>query len=83
MFKLERIVFSGKEEDFLYFAEQFEARILHLKLNKFINREVDEKDFAPIVRNNAIVEQREASLRKGREILEEKNCMFGMSWCIV
>ena len=67
MSKSERIVFSGKE-DFLYFAEQFEARIFHLKLNKVINREVDEKDFAPSVRNNATVEQREASLRKGREI---------------
>ena len=48
--------FSGKE-DFLFFAEQFEARIFHLKLNPVINREVDEKDFAPIVRNNATVEQ--------------------------
>ena len=66
MSKSERIVFSGKEEDFLYFEEQFEARIFHLKLNKVINREVDEKDFAPSVRKNATVEQREASLRKWR-----------------
>ena len=64
MSKSERIVFSVDEEDFLYFAEQFEARIFHLKLNKVINREVDEKDFAPSVRNNAIVQQREASLGK-------------------
>ena len=64
--------FSGKEDDFLFFAEQFEARIFHLKLNKVINREVDEKDFARNVRNDATVEQREASLRKGRETLEEK-----------
>ena len=66
MSKSERIVFSGKEEDFLYFEEQFEARIFHLKLNKVINREVDEKDFAPSVRKNATAEQREASLRKWR-----------------
>ena len=72
MSKSEKIVFSGKKEDFLYFAEQFEARIFHLKLNKVINREVDEKDFAPSVRNNATEEQREASLRKGIEILGEK-----------
>ena len=65
-------MFSGKEEDFLYFAEQFEARIFHLKLNKVINRELDEEDFAPNVRNIATVEQREASLKKGREILGEK-----------
>ena len=67
MSKSERIVFSGKEEDFLYFAEQFEARIFHLYLNKIINREVDEKNFAPSVRNNDTV----------------KNCMFGMGWCNV
>ena len=73
MSKSKRIVFSGKEVDFLYFAEQFEARIFHLKLNKVINREVDEKDFAPIVRNNATVEQSEKSLRKGRETLGEKD----------
>ena len=72
MSKSERIVFSGKEEDFLYFAEQFEARFFHLKLNKVINRAVVEKDFAPSVRNNATVQQIEASLRKGREILGEK-----------
>ena len=72
MSKSERKGFSGREEDFLYFAEQFQARNFHLKLNKFINREVDEKDFAPGVRSNATVEQREASLRKGREILGEK-----------
>ena len=65
-------MFSGKEEDFLYFAEQLEARIFHLKLIKVINRELDEEDFAPNVRNIATVEQREASLRKGREILGEK-----------
>ena len=34
MSKLERIVFSGKEEHFLYFAEQLKARIFHLKLIK-------------------------------------------------
>ena len=61
----ERIVFSGKE-DFFYFVEQFEATIFHLKLNKVINREVDEKDIAPSVRNNATVEQREASLSEGK-----------------
>ena len=75
MSKSERIVFSGKEEDFLYFAEQFEARIFHLKLNKVINREVDEKNFAPSVRINATVEQREAFLRKGRGILGEKELL--------
>ena len=66
MSKSERIVFSG-EEDFLYFAEQFEARIFHLKLNKVINREVDEKDFESSVRNNATVEQKDAFLEKGEK----------------
>ena len=65
-------MFSGKEEDFLYVVEQFEVRIFDLKLNKVINREVDEKDFESSARNNAIVEQREAFLRKRREILGKK-----------
>ena len=64
----------------MHFAEQFEARIFHLKLNKVVNREVDENDFAPSVRNNPYVEQREASLRNGRGIVGEKNCMYGMRW---
>ena len=39
-----------------------------------INREVDEKLLHPVleIRNKATVEQREASLRKGREIIGEK-----------
>ena len=72
MSKSEKIAFRGKEEDFWYFAEQFEAKIFPLKLNKVVNREVDEKGFAPSLRNDATVEQREAFLRKGREILGEK-----------
>ena len=85
MSKSESIVFSGKDEDFLYFAEQFEARIFHLELNKIINRELDEKDFAPLVRIDATVEQRVATLRKGREILEEKelHVWYELVQCLV
>ena len=32
--KLEKLVFSGKEEDFAFFADQFEARMYVLKLDK-------------------------------------------------
>jgi hypothetical protein len=34
--KLEKLIFSGKEEDFSYFAELFEARIYVLKLSKVL-----------------------------------------------
>ena len=34
--KLERLVFSGKEEDFAFFADQFEARMYILKLDKVL-----------------------------------------------
>ena len=33
--KLEKLVFSGKEEDFAFFADQFEAQMYVLKLDKF------------------------------------------------
>ena len=42
-----RIVFLGKEEDFSYFEEQFEARIFHLKLNKILDETVDYRNFMP------------------------------------
>ena len=56
----------------MYFAEQSDSRTFHPKLIKVINREVDEIDFAPSVRNEATLEQKEASLRKKRDILGEK-----------
>ena len=64
--KTERLVLSGREDDFLYFAEQFEARMHSLKLGKVLIGE------AIYVRNNSSEEQRRQAIEKGREELEEK-----------
>ena len=70
--KLERLVFSGREDDFLYFAEQFEARMHSLKLGKVLSGEATYLDYVPAVRNNSSEEQRRQAIEKGREELEEK-----------
>ena len=72
MSKTDRIVFSGKEEDFSYFAEQFEARIFHLKLNKILDETVDYRNFMASLRRNASSDQKQAAIDKGKEIFEEK-----------
>ena len=77
MSKSGRILFSGKEEDFLYFAEQFEARIFHLEVSKVINRKLDEKYFAPSVRNNATVEHNASFLKQHRTASLIKCFIFG------
>ena len=70
--KLERLVFSGREDDFLYFAEQFEARMHSLKLGKVLSGEATYLDYVPTVRNNSSEEQRRQAIEKGRVELEEK-----------
>ena len=70
--KSERLVFSGREYDFLYFAEQFEARMHSLKLGKVLSGEATYLDYVPAVRNNSSEEQRRQAIEKGREDLEEK-----------
>ena len=70
--KSERLVFSGSEEDFLYFAEHFEARMHSLKLGKVLSGAATYLDYMQTVRNNSSEEQRRQAIEKGREELEEK-----------
>ena len=72
MSKTDRIVFSGKEEDFSYFEEQFEALIFNLKLNKILDETVDYRNFMPSLRPNASSDQKQAAIDKGKESFEEK-----------
>ena len=60
--KSERLVFSGCEDDFFCFAEQFEARLHSLKLRKVLSGEATNLDYRQTVRNNSSEEQR---YRKG------------------
>ena len=58
--KLERLIFSGCEDDFLYFAEQFEARMHSCGEATYL-------DYVPAVRNNSSEEQRRQAIEKRRE----------------
>ena len=60
--KNERIRFSGKEEDFLYFSEQFEARIFVLKLYKVLDVSSTFEDFVPSTRPNASRAEKDAAI---------------------
>ena len=70
--KTDRIVFSGKERNFSYFEEQFEARNFHLKLNKILDETVDYRNLMPSLRPNASSDQKQAAIDKGKEIFEVK-----------
>ena len=70
--RLQRLVFSGLEDDFLCFAEQFEARMHSLKLGKVLSGEATYLDHVSAVRNSSSEEQRRQAIENGREELEEK-----------
>ena len=50
--KLSRVLFSGKEEDFAYLTEQFQARIICLKWLDVMERRVTEKEITKVERRN-------------------------------
>ena len=68
----DKVFFSGKEEDFVYFSEQFEARMYVLKLNKILDGTVGYREYIPTLRGQPSEEQNDAADRKGKEIFDEK-----------
>ena len=70
--KSERITFSGLRDDFVYFTEQFEARMHSLKLEKVSTGDATHEDYMPSLRSGASEEQRAQAVNKGREELEER-----------
>ena len=66
--KNKRVQFSGEEEDFLYFSEQFEARIFDPKLHKVLDGSSPFEDYVSSTRPNA----KDAAIAKGSEIFKEK-----------
>ena len=71
--KNECVQFSGKEEDFLYFSEQFEARIFVFKLYKVLDGSSTFEDYVPSTRPNASRAKKDAAIDKGREIKKKTN----------
>ena len=57
---------------FLYFSEQFEARIFVLKLYKVLDGRSTFEVYVPSTRPNASRAEKDAAIDKGREIFKEK-----------
>ena len=70
--KNKRVRFSGKEADFLYFSEQFEARIFVLKLYQVHDGSGTFEDYVPSTSTNASRAKKDAAIDKGRKIFKEK-----------
>ena len=68
----DKLFFSGEEEDFVYFSEQFEAGMYVLKLNENLDGTIVYRDFIPTLRGRHSQEQIEVADRKGKEIFVEK-----------
>ena len=75
MTKTDRITFSGKEEDFSYFEEHFEARSFHLKINKILDGKVDYRNFMPSLRPNANRDKK-AAIDEGKKTFKEKQLLI-------
>ena len=69
---IDKLFFSGREEDFIYFSEQFEARMYVLKLNKILDGTVGYREFIPRLWGQLSQEQIDAADKKGKEIFDEK-----------
>ena len=76
--KNKRIQFSGKEADFLYFSELFEARIFVLKLYKVLDGSNTFEDYVPSTRPNASRAKKDAAIAERSEIFKEKQMQI---WC--
>ena len=48
--KSESIIFSGRDDDFVYFAEQFKALIHSLKFGKVLTADAKHRNYIPTVR---------------------------------
>ena len=66
--KNERVRFSEKGEEFLYFSEQFDARNFVIKLYKVLDVSSTFEDYVPSTRPNASRAEKDAAIDKGREI---------------
>ena len=71
-----RIVYSGCENNFVYFAELFDARMHSMKLGKVLTGDAIHEGYMPTVRNGASEQQRTQTVNKRREKLEEKKMIL-------
>ena len=76
--KLSCVLFSGKEEDFTYFQEQFEARMYCLKMLDVMERRVTEKEMEQKLREGTNQEGRNKAKEKAESMMKDKRRMI---WC--
>ena len=69
--KFSRVLFSGEEEDFAYFQEQFEARMYCLKLLDIMERRVTEKELEQKLREETNQEGRNKAKKKAESMMKE------------
>ena len=67
-----KVFSSGKEEDFVYFSEQFEAPMYVLKLIKFLDGTVGYQKFTSTLRGQPSQEKIDEADRNGKEAFDEK-----------
>ena len=58
---IDKFFFSAKEEDFVFFSEQFEARMYVLKLKKILDGTVGYREFITKLRARPSQEQIDAA----------------------
>ena len=69
---IDKFFFSGTEKDFVYFLEQFEARMYVLKLNKILDGTVGYREFILTLRGRPSQQQVYVADRNEKEIFDEK-----------
>ena len=62
--KTERIIFSWREDHYVYFAEQFEDQMSLFKIGKILTGDAINEDCMPTVRNGASEEHRKKAVNK-------------------
>ena len=74
--KFSRVLLSGKEEDFPYFQEQFEARMYCLKLFDVMERQVTEKELEQKLREGTNQEGRNKAKEKAENMMKDTRMIW-------
>ena len=65
------VYFSGKEEDFAYFQDQFEAKMFNMKLLRVLKWQCDETEFEKNSKPKASEEAKLRNKQQAREKFDE------------
>ena len=74
--KWRHVVFSGKDEDFVYFQEQFEARMYKMKLLEVLDGSVTVRDIEQKLKEGGSHEAQAKAKERAENIMEDRNRMI-------